>query len=355
MSIFSGEFDTLPWLQEKTLRALQAAVVLVDIANEPDTSQWYKRNLLDTAESIISRLAPVVAFMYLKEGAAQPDAWGGILEGGSFALGAWCKKWQIADPHDFSKGALKHLRTVDEDEEKAVTVGPVEFEGDIEQGMDLKLQIYSSLSRRLLYEQVAPEAHRLLLFLMGKLWLSDAPDIVCASKKFLPTDIGLTIEQAADAYRQLYESGFLERVDKPTDGRSDDRLYLRLVIVGVNDSRHPPQFEEEVFGFPGSRIDGKVTSGQMKFVPLDETAASILNRWFKTDQSLTELRDFLQAEIGASQIYVEKAEVNYGEQGPKLLVSYRYPLDAEYQVMDKIVSELSQRWLKRRLVSSQSD
>ena len=46
MSIISGEFNPLPWLREKTLRAMQVAGSLVDVANEPDTTAWYKRKLL---------------------------------------------------------------------------------------------------------------------------------------------------------------------------------------------------------------------------------------------------------------------------------------------------------------------
>ncbi len=110
------------WLQEKTLRALQSAVSIVDIANEPDTTAWYKRKLLSHAESIIARLAPVVALLYGAEStAADSEEWQAMLEGGSFALAAWCRKFKIADPHDLGKGSLRHLRAVEEDDEKAHT------------------------------------------------------------------------------------------------------------------------------------------------------------------------------------------------------------------------------------------
>ncbi len=66
MSIFnSGSgMNPLPWLQEMTLRALQAAVNLVDVANEPDATDWYARTLRQSAMAVVGRLAPVVALLY---------------------------------------------------------------------------------------------------------------------------------------------------------------------------------------------------------------------------------------------------------------------------------------------------
>ena len=47
MSILDEDspLDPNPWLQEKSLAALQEAARLVDLANEPDTTSWYERKL----------------------------------------------------------------------------------------------------------------------------------------------------------------------------------------------------------------------------------------------------------------------------------------------------------------------
>jgi len=45
MSVFEG-FPPGPWLAEKTLAALELAASLVDLANEPDTTAWYRKTLL---------------------------------------------------------------------------------------------------------------------------------------------------------------------------------------------------------------------------------------------------------------------------------------------------------------------
>jgi len=350
MTIFDGNLNVLPWLQEKTLRALQVAVSLVDLANEPDTTAWYRRNLLSIAEGQIDRLAPVVALLYQAgSAAADREEWGAMLEGGSFALGAWCKKWQIADPHNVARGSLRHLRAVEEQDEKAQEISAREFDGDEVKAIDLKLQIYSQMSRQLLDETLTREAHRLLLWLMGSLWLSEPPDVVRISRRFLPTDISVSRSQAASAYKELYERGLLERlVDEGTE--NTDRLSLRLVVRGLNDSRHPPDYEDVDFGYEGARIGGKVTCGQSKFIKLPETFSAMLKQWFDDEQQLASLRDALQEKMGDEKIYIERVEVGGMEEGLLLLVSFRYPMDKELKPLEMELAEYSEEWFRERLV-----
>jgi hypothetical protein len=70
--------NPLPWLQEKTLRALEEATRLVDLANERDTSAWYAKELKLRAHALISRLAPVVALVHESPDAAGGDEWSGL-------------------------------------------------------------------------------------------------------------------------------------------------------------------------------------------------------------------------------------------------------------------------------------
>jgi hypothetical protein len=354
MTIFSGQFNELPWLQEKTLRALQSAVSIVDIANEPDTTAWYKRKLLSHAESIIARLAPVVALLYAAEStAADSEEWQAMLEGGSFALAAWCRKFKIADPHDLGKGSLRHLRAVEEDEEKAQESDPEQVEYSPEQSADLKLQIYSSMSQRLVHEALTPDAQKLLLWMMSRLWISHPPDVVSVSKRFLPTDIGLTPEQTSTAYGELYQNGLIEKIRSASTGDVTDRLNLRLVVTGLNDSKHASEQEPETFGYPGARINGQVTSGQGTFVELPDIFSEMLARWFKESPELTELRDFLQTRIGDDKIYVEHLEPKERELGQALLVYFRYPLDADLPALESDITHLTKQWFQERLVQAQ--
>ena len=119
MSIFSV-FDPTNWLREKTLLALQASVRLVDLANEPDTTPWYRRKILGIAEHLITRLLPIVAFVFCTdEEAAQDKHSRRILKSGSFALGAWCKKWEIANPVEVAMSSIAESRSDEEIEEKS--------------------------------------------------------------------------------------------------------------------------------------------------------------------------------------------------------------------------------------------
>ena len=350
MSIFSGDVNPLPWLQEKTLCALQAAASLVDLANEPDTTAWYKRNLLRIAEMLIDRLAPVVAFLNKADSeAALRDEWGAVMEGGSFALAAWCRKWKIGDPTQIGKGSLLHLRTVEEQDEKNEEHIPDSFDGDVAKALDLKLQIYSFMSRRLVHEQISQEGQKFLLWMLSNLWLSDPPDVVHVSRRFLPTDIGIGREQAGSAYKELYDKGLIERVERADSGSGADRLSLRLVVQGVNDSRHDVQYREEEFGYAGARIAGKVTAGHEVLIGLPETLANTLGRWFNEPQALTELRDAVQAQIGEDRVYIEGAEVKYRDELPVLSFKFRYPFEADPKPLEDELAQMAQSWLTERL------
>ena len=350
MSVFSDEFNPISWLREKTLLALQTAASLVDVANEPDTTPWYKRKLLSSAEHLIDRLLPVVAYLHQTESAAvDREEWGDILEGGSFSLAKWCKKWKVADPTSIGRSSLRHLRTVEETEEKAQELPQELFEGDLERVLDMKLQIYSYMSRRLAQGQFSNEAQRIMLWLLGSLWVSDPADVVTISKRFLPTDIDITPEQASSGYRELYEKGFVERVEHNSEQRPD-RLSLRLVVEGLNDSRHAPEYKDETFGYPGARIGGKLTFGQGKLLQLPDIFTAMLNRWFKEDQELNELCNFLQRTIGEDRIYIERAEVKIRNEKPRLLLYFRYPLDAELEPLEVELSEHAEEWFKNRVV-----
>ena len=351
MSIFSGAFDALPWLQEKTLSALQSSVRLIDLANEPDTTDWYRRNLTTIAEHILEPLAPVVALLHgAGADAADREEWEPILTGGSFALATWCRKWKIADPVNMAKGSIKHLRTVEEDEAKAEEIMPESFSGDTQSALELKLEIYASMSQLLLGDLLSAQAQRMLLWMMRGLWFSSPPDVVGVSRKFLPTDIGVSNEEAAEAYKELFDKGLIERVAPESDEINSDRLQLRLVVQGVNDSRHTLAFVAEKFGFPGARIAGKSTSGQTLLIELPRTLSSIVGRWLKEPKELGDLRGFLQSRVGADAAYVERAEICHRSAGPRLELQFRYPLDAERQPIERQLKEFAEAWLKEKLL-----
>ena len=98
MSIFdptSGK-DPSAWLMEKSLAALESAVKLIDLANESDTTPWYRKNLRFIGEHLINRLLPMTALFHgVPEEGVLPEEWENIIEKGTFELARWCRKWDV--------------------------------------------------------------------------------------------------------------------------------------------------------------------------------------------------------------------------------------------------------------------
>ena len=278
MSIFDHDspFDRLPWLQEKALRALQEAARLADLAAEPDTSAWYAKELRLRAAALAGRLAPVCALLYgAGQEAAEYDEWKGIVESGSFGLAGWCKRWEIADPAAIGRASLVEEREQDEVEAKGVELSAGLLSADDSEGLSLRMQIYSGMALRLLSTDMPEPARRIILWLLARLEYSDLADVSELSRRFLPADIGCQAEETEQAYRWLYEYGFIERVDAAATEKPD-RLALRLVVPGINDSKHRPEYRKEHFGFPGDFVGGQRTMGNILDVPLSEAAERAL-------------------------------------------------------------------------------
>jgi hypothetical protein len=218
MSIFSGSegMNPLPWLQEKTLVALQGAARLVDLANEPDTTAWYSNELRRHAAGLIGTLAPLVVFAHQAgDEPANQGQWEPIVERGSFALAAWCKKYDIANPTEREFNLLAEERAAEEQEAKAATPDIGEDDGEPDEVMlTRRLMVTSSIARRMIHEELPEPARRVLLWAMSHLELGAGPDVVILSKRFLPTDVDITPQETAEAYRLLWEEGFIERVER---------------------------------------------------------------------------------------------------------------------------------------------
>jgi hypothetical protein len=98
-----------PWLQEKSLAALKEAAKLVDLANEPETADWYAKTLRRRGESLVASLLPVVSTLFEADDEAMiPEQVSAVSEGGSFALAKWCKQNRVGDPRDIADNLIRH-------------------------------------------------------------------------------------------------------------------------------------------------------------------------------------------------------------------------------------------------------
>ena len=153
MSIFDlhSGFDPSSWLMEKSLKALQVAVSLVDLANEPDTTLWYAKNLKAVATGLIARLAPMVAFLHSAgEKAASAHEWQPMAENGSFEFVRWCKKWNIVELSEMLNSVLAKGRDEEEISQKAEDIKQDIALADQEGGISMKLWIYGHMSMQML-------------------------------------------------------------------------------------------------------------------------------------------------------------------------------------------------------------
>lgn len=349
--------NPLPWLQEKSLRALEEAARLVDLANEKDTSPWYSKELKQRASALIGRLAPMVSLFHAAPEAAGVEEWAGIEERGTFALAGWCKKHDILDP---STGFFDLLARNAEEEEEELGEAKGQRGPELERSEDLdelrllhrRCYLYDGLARRLLRDDLPAPARKMLLWALSNLVLSEDPDVVTLSRRFLPTDIGATPEEAVDAYRWLIEHGLFEHVNRAAP--TEDALLLRLVVEGVNESKEPLPAEEGItFGYPGARVGGKPTIGNILLIPLSASHLRTLASWRFTDEDRRALAAALQEQLGADRAYVEGVSVKT-EEPAALVVRLRYPWGQEDTVMTAALESAALSWMRTRIAPSPS-
>jgi hypothetical protein len=352
MSIFDGHpgMNPLPWLQEKTLHAIKVAAHLVDLANEPDTTPWYAKELRHRAGLLIGSLAPVVALLHQAgQDAASHEQWEAVVERGSFALAAWCKKFDIANPIEREFNLLAQERDADEQEAKRAEPEAEERdEGQDERALARKLGIYSYLTLRLVHSDLTEAARRVLLWALSHLELSESADVVALSKRFLPTDVGLTPEETSEAYRLLWEQGFISRVEDRN--ASPETLLVRLLLGQVNESKHPLPYKEEQFGFPGARIGGRRTVGNIIMVPLPDSLGKAAARWQFSDADVISLQKMLQRDVGEDRVYIEEVRIEAVEGAAGLCVRLRHTWDEEDHAIEEALRVAAVRWVRERMV-----
>jgi len=78
------------------------------------------------------------------------------------------------------------------------------------------------------------------------LCLSDEPDVVEVSRQSIPGDIDCEVRAVGEAWKSLHERGLLEPI--PDQDPGSDRIKVKLVCQGMNESRSPAPFQDVEFG-----------------------------------------------------------------------------------------------------------
>jgi len=355
MSIFdptSGK-DQSTWLKEKSLAALESAVKLIDLANESDTTPWYRKNLRFIADHLITRLLPMTALFHgVPEEGVRNEEWDNIIEKGTFELARWCRKWDVANPYDFINSLTAKQRDESEIIEKQESVEQEIETFDDDQNRGIKLEIYQQMAIVMLHRELSDPAKRILSWALFHLNVSKYPDIVVLSKTFLPTDIGCTQDETADGYKMLYEKGLIEKV-KGLHKR-DDAIALRLVVGGLNDSKHAVPYEKENFGREGLRIGGESTTGNVFYFTFDKAQNKYLKWLAGSDEKIQQLKEYLQNALGKDRAYIEDLRVikDAEEIGGMnaLEIQLRYPFKANDRMIEQELEIASEKWIRETIV-----
>lgn len=238
--------------------------------------------------------------------AVEHDQWQDIAERGTFALTKWCRKWKVANPYRFSESVIAKKRDGAETTEKRQTFEPNILTSDDEHSPTLELEIHHHMAFQMLYGGLNDPAKSLLVRALFNLGTSEYADIVVLNKDFLPTDIGCTPEQTGEGYRLLYQKGLIEKVEGLNI--SDEAIGLRLVVDGINDSKHAPPFQQVTFGRPGLRIQGKPTTGNIIQLTFEKYHNKYLEWPAYSHEKIRQLHVFLH-----QSIYIHAVEIRRNE------------------------------------------
>ena len=165
-------------------------------------------------------------------------------------------------------------------------------------------------------------------------------------------------QEIKEGYRLLYEKGLIEKIDC-ANLREDD-IALKLVVEGMNDSKHPNQYDDnEVFGHPGIRIGGKFSTGNVFVIRFDGKLNKALSWLSGESKKLNELKLFVQNEIERNKVYVENIEVQIKDQEKEhdkekgktqiqyLTVQVYYPIDVSDSFIESEIKKLAEKWVKQ--------
>jgi hypothetical protein len=125
-----------------------------------------------------------------------------------------------------------------------------------------------------------------------------------------------------------------------------------LLVDGFNDQKHTTPYREETFGYPGARIDGKPTIGNVIDLALPPAVWRTLEGWESLDDAEREaLRRRLQEAVGENRAFIEEATVLRRDDEARVEVKLRYPLDESDRDIEGVLAPAAEAWFRQRIAS----
>jgi hypothetical protein len=230
--------DMTDWAREKLGNVLEVLAHIADIAKDPETPPWYKRNLRQHVHRGLGDGLKLLLWSYDRTEEWDPEAIKQPTEHGTLGLAALLNSMNIA--HDL----LVEQPAVDPDdntdrEPPNPPGAPQRLEAPWASPVRQAILRHAAQTLADHRKRLSDAETRLLAWIVYHLCISEYEDIALLAPAFLGSDIGLTKSEGEAALRGLIENKLVEPVPE-LEGIELRRLALRIVVDGLNDRRHRP-------------------------------------------------------------------------------------------------------------------
>lgn len=222
------------WVREKVGLVLEEIARLADIAKDPQTPPWYKRNLRQPLVSAFGNGLKVLLWSYGRTEDWTPELSKRPTEHGTLGLASLLNELGIE--HQLRVGEPT-VAPDDEDDREPATHDEPSRPSDDPWSMPTRQWVVRMTFQRLADERISANARRLLSWIAYHLAMSDHADVAFLVRKFIARDVGLSDADGDAALEELVERGCVREERTLSDER---RLALRVVVEGLNDPRHEP-------------------------------------------------------------------------------------------------------------------
>lgn len=222
------------WVREKVGLVLEELARIADIAKDPQTPAWYKRNLRQSLSPAFGNGLKVLLWSYDRTEEWTPELNQRPTDHGTLGLATSLNALGIA--HQLRVGEP----TVDpEDEEDREPTAPDDPPTPSKNpwGEPARQWVVRMTFQHLGDERIPANERRLLSWIAYHLAISEHADVAFLTRRFLASDIRLSATEGQAALEGLIERGLVREERALSDDR---RIALRLIVDGMNDPRHEP-------------------------------------------------------------------------------------------------------------------
>jgi hypothetical protein len=231
----SGELPMGNWVREKIGLVLEELARIADIAKDPRTPAWYKRNLRQSLQPAISNGLKILLWGHERTQDWTPDLSQRPVEHGTLGLAATLNELRIS--HRLRVGEPTVDPNDDEDREPMDMDEPV-APSDDPWAESIRQWAVRVTFQRLSESSIPDHERRLLAWIAYHLGMSDRADVAFLTRLFLFSDVRLTEAEGQAALAALVDRKFVREDRSLSDDR---RIALRIVVEGMNDPRHEPE------------------------------------------------------------------------------------------------------------------